>query len=393
MVDLNIEQTIVASVRAAVEAHLSNVDLDTIIAETLQKQVGNLIANLTNKILSKIISGRDLESEISNIVNNIMTEHLLSMGQKIIINKLQTDDFSSLIADTIQKEVHDVANNYNFPEKSIPFGSINFTNEKLPAVAIEGTLSNFQSVGIIDTSTERQMVLTDDGVVIGNNLTAENILASENIFAKNLVVDGDLTISGNIIDSKPLEKYIQTNAELVAKNTLSQINTQNIDLTNRSLIANDKVLLSENTLGSQITNSNLRKVGNLLELVVSGQAIIAETLAVTTGRVGINTEEPRGALTVWDEDSEFTLVKISPKCIFAGSTRASDVSLGSNNNEQIKLKTNGNIEINGAIRINGLLVGVVDKIPERVGEPGEIAVLRDGSGIYRCLSQNRWAKI
>ena len=79
--------------------------------------------------------------------------------------------------------------------------------------------------------------------------------------------------------------------------------------------------------------------------------------------------------------------------MFAGSTRITDVILGSNNQEQIKLKTDGTIELNGQLRFNGILINVVDRIPEKIGEPGEIAILRDGSAIYRCQGQNSWGRI
>ena len=79
--------------------------------------------------------------------------------------------------------------------------------------------------------------------------------------------------------------------------------------------------------------------------------------------------------------------------MYAGSTRITDVVLGSNNAEQIKLKSDGAIELNGSLRFNGILISVENRIPERVGEPGEIAIIRDGTAIYRCLGQNSWGKI
>jgi len=79
--------------------------------------------------------------------------------------------------------------------------------------------------------------------------------------------------------------------------------------------------------------------------------------------------------------------------MYAGSTRITDIVLGSNNQEQIGLRTNGTIELNGPIRFGGLLINIVDRVPERIGEPGEIAIMRDGTAIYRCQSQNSWGKI
>jgi hypothetical protein len=79
--------------------------------------------------------------------------------------------------------------------------------------------------------------------------------------------------------------------------------------------------------------------------------------------------------------------------MYAGSTRATDLILGTNNQNQLKLKSNNSIELTGPLRFNGILINVVDRIPEQVGEPGEIAVMRDGTAIYRCQGQNSWGKI
>ena len=153
------------------------------------------------------------------------------------------------------------------------------------------------------------------------------------------------------------------------------------------------LVLSKDTLGPSIVNSNIRKLGNLIELEVAGQAMIADTLIVNNGKIGINTQETSGVLSIWDQDSELSVLKYAQKNMFIGSTRQNDITLGSNNQDQIALKSNGNIELNGSIRFCGLLISVEDRIPERVGEPNEIAIIRDGSAIYKCLGQTTWSKI
>jgi hypothetical protein len=126
---------------------------------------------------------------------------------------------------------------------------------------------------------------------------------------------------------------------------------------------------------------------------VSGQAVICDTLVVTDNRVGINTEEAAGALSVWDQDAEFSLVKSAQRNMFAGSTRTTDVSLGTNNTDQIRLKTTGEVELLGKVRIAGLLIRATGRIPEDVGEPGEIAIVQNGQSIYKCLGGNSWQKV
>ena len=385
--DLKIEETIAATVRASIESHIQNINLDEIIAEHLQKQVSNVIINLTGKIFSQIVDKRDLESEVSALVNNILADQLLTLGHNKVGELLGTLDISSIVASKAEKLASDAISSFKFPDSSIPFASLNLDGAQLPAAKIDsGIVAQFNSTGISDTASKTQLVVTDDGIVTTNNITAENLLIDDNAFFKNITVDGNFYIAG-------LDIFVKSIANETAAIYATQSDRRDIDISGRNIVYGDRMILNSDTLGPQIINSNIRRLGNLQELSVEGQAIIHETLVVTNNKVGINTESASGALSVWDEDAEFTLVKHSPKTMYAGSTRITDIILGSNNQEQIGLKTNGVIELNGPVRFGGLLIRIVDRIPEQIGEPGEIAVMRDGTAIYRCLGQNSWGKI
>jgi hypothetical protein len=394
LVDINIEDAIAASLRGAVENYLQSADLNQIIADTLQKQISNVVLNLTGRVYNDLISKRDLSDEITQLVNGILRDQLLELGSKKVTEILQQPEMNRIITTSVQSEVHRVAGSYDFPPNSIPFNSIKMDGYEFNAAWINnGIHNNFNSTGISDIASKLQLQVTDEGIITTNNISADNLLIENSTFLNNVTVDGSITLNGTIENSISLNQYISRVANDVSLANIAQNNTDDIDIGNRNIVVGDKLVLSNDTLGPQIINSNLRKVGNLTELFVEGQAIIHETLVVTNNKVGINTESASGALSVWDEDSEFTLVKHSPKTMYAGSTRITDVILGSNNQEQIGLRTNGIIELNGPVRFGGLLISIVDRIPERIGEPGEIAILRDGSAIYRCQGQTTWGKI
>jgi hypothetical protein len=394
LVDINIEDAIAASLRGAVENYLQSADLNQIIADTLQKQISNVVLNLTGRVYNDLISKRDLSDEITQLVNGILRDQLLEIGSKKVTEILQQSEMNRIITTSVQNEVHRVAVSYDFPPNSIPFNSIKMDGYQFNAAWINnGIHTNFNSTGISDTASKIQLQITDEGIITTNNISADNLLIENSTFLNNVRIDGSFTLNGSITDSASFKQYVASIANDVSLTNIAQNNTDNVDISARSIVVGDKVVLSNDTLGPQIINSNLRKVGNLTELFVEGQAIIHETLIVTNNKVGINTESASGALSVWDEDSEFTLVKHSPKTMYAGSTRVTDVLLGSNNQEQIGLRTNGIIELNGPVRFGGLLISIVDRIPERIGEPGEIAILRDGSAIYRCQGQTTWGKI
>jgi len=394
VVDINIEDAIAQSLRASIESYLQNKDLNSIIAETLQKQVNNVVLNLTSRIFNDIVANRDLSAEVTALVNSILHDQLITIGKNQMLEVLSGTDMNKIIVSSVRSEVHKAASTYEFPENSIPVTSISIPPNSISGDAINaGKVTNFASTGIYDQATQIQLTITDEGIVTTNNISAENLLVASSSFVKDIEVEGEFAVKGNIKSTPPFDNYVLRIANNAASNLLESYNSSDIDIQNRNIVFGDRLILNSDTLGPQIINSNIRKLGNLTELSVEGQAIIHETLVVTNNKVGINTESASGALSVWDEDAEFTLVKHSSKTMFAGSTRITDVVLGSNNQEQIKLKNNGTIELNGPIRFEGLLINIVDRIPERIGEPGEIAILRDGSAIYRCQGQNSWGRI
>jgi len=394
LVDINIEDAIAASLRNAVEVYLQNTDLNTVIADTLQKQINNVVINLTGKIYNEITVKRDFVDEVSQLVKGIVLDQLLDIGAKQIVEQLQTPDFNRIITSSVQNEVNRAASNYNFPKFSIPFSSIKMDGAEFNATWINnGIYKNFTSTGISDNASKLQLAITDEGIITTNNITAENLLIEDNTFLKNLTVDGDILINGNILPSNGLEKYIEEISNNISIKNINQNNNLDINLNGRSIVDGDRSIISNNTLGPSITQSNLRKLGNLNELVVNGQVLLDETLIVNAGSVGINTEETSGVLSIWDNDSELSILKYAPKNMFIGSTRLNDITLGSNNQKQIVLKLNNTIELNGPLRINGLLINIVDRIPEHVGEPNELSIMRDFSAIYKCIGQNSWSKI
>ena len=305
MIDLNIQEQINNSVRAAIENYLQTTDLDKIISESLQTNINNVIVNTSNRLLAQVVGHRDLEAEVSAIVDNIVTDYLMGAAQKILDNKLSELDLSGIIETKTTHTVDQLLKTITFPEKSIAFNSVDFQGYTLNAESItSGVYKNFTSTGIQDVSASTQLTITDSGLVVVNNITAENLLIGDNTFTNNLTVEGILNVTGFIADSQPLRKYTAD----ISDERIAAHNQLNIDLTNRNISDQGRLILNTDTLGPSVINSNLRKVGNLTELTVSGQAIICETLVVSDNKVGINTEEARGALSVWDEDAEFTLV-------------------------------------------------------------------------------------
>ena len=116
-----------------------------------------------------------------------------------------------------------------------------------------------------------------------------------------------------------------------------------LDLTKITL--NGTEIASSNSLGSAIVNSNLQTLGELRELRVSGESLLAQTLYVTPRRVGINTIEPSAALSVWDDEIEIIAKKKSRDVGMLGTARQQKLVLTANGKDNVVLSDDGSAQI------------------------------------------------
>ena len=122
-------------------------------------------------------------------------------------------------------------------------------------------------------------------------------------------------------------------------------------------------VLSAKELGITVTKSNLRELGTLKSLDVSGDASLADFAYFnsTYNRLGLGTTDPNASIGILDNDTEIIIG--SPaygKAVF-GTYSSSDVGIVTDNIERITIKNTGEIHIgdpvgkNGALYIHGTL--------------------------------------
>jgi hypothetical protein len=199
---------------------------------------------------------------------------------------------------------------------------------------------------------------------------------------------GTLEIGTDILDHGPFSQMIQMHSQMMIDQSLEAYTP---------LLRDGKALLDQNSLAASITQSNIRKLGNLQDLNVMGDAKFSETLFVSAaGKVGINTDEPRGALTIRDEEAEVSFARTRRHTMFIGSTRLGDIEFGTNNQSQLVLKEN-QIDINSPIRILGIKFTAANGVPDRDGEQNEIQMVTDARDdqplFYVCRGGNKWQSL
>ena len=386
MINLDLEKQIAQQIEQTVKNYIDSEELRLKILAQVDDSVGKIIETVANRVYSEIVNRTQIADHIKTIVKLEAANAIQKESLELVRSEISKTPVKQVIENAIKHDVDLAIKSFNFPEKSIATESINWTKGSLNGSYLRGgIIQNFSSTGIEDKSPNVQLTILEDHVVAEGQFTAMNITAAETLTAQNLVLTGSLEIGTEIIDHGPFSQMIQMHAGMVTDEKLEPYT---------ALLKDGQSLLTENNLAPSVTTSNLRKVGNLLELNVTGDAKFSETMFVSAGqKVGINTEEPRGALTVWDQDAEISFLKTGRRTMFLGSTRDSQIEIGCNNKGQICL-TEDNVSINSPVTIMGVKVSTSNGIPEGNGQPNEIIFVTsardDQPRFYICLGGNKW---
>lgn len=314
--------------------------------------------------------------------------------KKAVYNKMGRLDLQTEIGKRILEFLDAKFKTVGLPEASISHRAINWNSfDPFKTILKQSIYENFASTGIQDVAPQTELTVADQVVVVENTLITRNAEIKDNFVANDAAINV-LTINDKLV----LNEKINTQFINLIKETVHKDNAlRKINVTSNPIMANDKEVLTDNSLGPSIINSNLRKLGRLNELNVSGIAQFNDTLIVTTsGKIGINTSEPEGALTIWDDDSEITFKRSKKKTMYIGSMRDTEIHLGTNNNTHLSVRRDGIIEMQ-SIAINGIKISVADQIPNEVGIPGEIVIMKNAGEndpwAYRCLGGDKWKAI
>jgi hypothetical protein len=262
-------------------------------------------------------------------------------------------------------------------------------------------MQNFSSNGIADQATSTQFTVMDDATVIENQLVAKNLQVIGNTSVKDLTVTGSINTDNHSwntlaeeIGRRTLNKVDQEWQDRLVKQVTEQIQQQGIDFD--SVMIQNEPLIAGNVLSRAVTDTNIQKLGRLKGLQVNGEAHINDTLSVINHRVGINTDTPESALSIWDEEVAVIIGKHQSKQAYIGTSRDQNLILGVNRQAQIE------IDINGLTRIKKLQIGLHkishdSQVPGWSGTRGDI-VFNSSFGADRvfawvCLGAHKWQTI
>jgi len=260
------------------------------------------------------------------------------------------------------------------------------------------------SKGITDTATREQLIVSDRGVQIGvltadrisGNINVEGVLGAGKIVAAGTSEFANLRVKGkleadtltvkNVISEQSLESFTKSIAfasrqlsdldgkglqwdspdvsyQFVFKSNPRRIfSTETIDLYRGAKYQIEGIDVLEKTrLGNSVRDSNLRTVGPLEELRVTGEVNLGDTVFVNAvGRLGVNTQEPNAVISAVDNNVEVMLGANEDGAGFVGTWGNESFSIVTDNTKRVTFLGNttefGNIKSkNAVVKIHGSL--------------------------------------
>jgi hypothetical protein len=256
-----------------------------------------------------------------------------------------------------------------------------------------------QTLGIQDHAQQPELTVLDENVVVENCLTANRIDVVGSAKIKELTVTGSINTDN---------RSWQTLSDAISEKTLDRLTTewkQSLIEDVESKIREHGIAFSEvqidgvrvvagDTLSRKIINSNIQSLGALKELKVTGEAHIYDTVSVLNKRLGINTQEPEMALSVWDEEVSILAGKFKDKSAYIGTGRAQNLVLGVNRTPAVEIDIDGTTAIK-KLRVGVHRIGHGTEVPNYAGTKGDIVFnanpsVNDNVFAWQCLGGFKW---
>jgi len=300
-------------------------------------------------------------ASINTIKGNINVEEQLTAGSAVIVGDLTVSGVLRANVDVDTKKFL-----RTLPDRSISGNKIN-----------GGLIRNFNTPGIKDESNSTTKLMVTDDVVSIDNLSVENIkgdvVVEQKLTAHDVHVEGEITATRIRTDelfadirierTSPLEFTQSAGNPIIGKGLLwtgagvtrqfilrdndQLFSTENINLNKgRSYQIDNIPVLNFDSLGSTITRSRLREVGNLQKLTVLGNLNLDNQLFFfnESGRLSFGHEEPNGKFSIYDKEVEFKIDTKDNGSII-GTHGYNSLSIITDNTERLSVGANGHITL------------------------------------------------
>jgi hypothetical protein len=406
------------------------VDAFTLDPKVVQELVEKAVKENILSTLENMVQDSNWLAKIEKMINQTATQKTIDRLTSIDINKIVSDQVNSTFSsETIQTQVTDGVQKdielaistitqdpkwLNRIEDKINQAVTYQTITKISSMDIntiirdrvdenidrfqEKLREDFASTGIKDQSTKNQMTIMDDHTVFENNLTAQDLTIANSAQIQNLVVTGSINTDNHAwtglsadIAEKTFSRVTKAWQSDLVQQVAEYIKINGIEFDQVTI--GGTLLVDGNRLAETIKETSIQTTGVLRTLQVAGETHLNETFSVVRKRVGVNTEEPEMALSVWDEEVSVNIGKNKLNQAYIGTGRAQGIAIGTNRVAHVE------ITADGLTQIKKLQVGVhkishATEVPGWSGTKGDM-VFNANPGSNRvfawvCLGAFKW---
>ena len=327
---------------------------------------------------------------IEHMVDNVLLEQAVDGA----VEKLVTDTIESLVVDpNWLTKIHN----------QISRDTSDRITRGLKDVGMRGILREvvLENAGTIQEDLNREVTIEKGLVVVDNHLSSETMDTRSDVnIGGALVVEGELVVKGRISLSNPSFRelsltikeealtelrtgFIEETSNTIRESIQDGINLKNISIRGMPLVDND-------TLAPGIKKTNIEQLGTLKDLTVGTE------LSVANNRVGINTTVPTSALSIWDNEVSIDIGKRSQNVAQIGTSKAHDLSIITNNQEQITINKDGLTWVK-QLQVGRNKISHANETPGYQGAKGDVVFNSNfapgGTFAWICLGAYRWQEL
>lgn len=266
----------------------------------------------------------------------------------------------------------------------------NLQNQPIPKPAIRdrelsgdkihgGMITGFSSIGIADEASKKVLKVKDDGLHVtvvyvdtlpGNVSVTGNLAVGGEIKAKKLHVE-ELVADVRNETTDPLSFTAKGNKTAYGKGLIWPggdytkqfllqerpdrfFSTESVELrAHKIYMINGQNVLSQDTLGTTVTKSNLKKLGTLNELEVEGAVTIDNFVYydANTQRLSLGSDAPNGTLSITSWDHEFVIDPTDNRDFKLGTYTTSDLHIVTDDTSRITIGATGAVAVNNKLTV------------------------------------------
>ena len=401
-----VEKLVQKEVKRQVENQVAQAINDPQWVIEIENRITKFVQDRITARFSNISTVPDLVATVEQSVEKMFKDGFIPpiehMVDNVLLEQAVDGAVEKLVTDTVQGLVLD-PNWLTKIHNQISRDTSDRIKRGLKDVGMRGILREvvLENAGTIQEDLNREVTIEKGLVVVDNHLSSETMDTRSDVnIGGALVIEGELAVKGRISLSNPSFRELSDNIKDSAIESLKTdfiVETSNsireqiqTGLNVKNILVRGESLVNEDTLSSAITKTNIEEVGTLRSLNVGTE------LSVDNKRVGINTKAPRSALSIWDSEVELDIGRRSQNTAQIGTSKAHDLTLITNNQEQLKIDKDGLVSV-GKLRVGRNRISTHSGTPGWSGAKGDIVFnynFKPGAAFaWICLGDYRWSEL